>query len=234
MQRSAFKYGVVGLFLVSASVWLGACAETVVFSDAAPPEAAAEPGDASAPASAVDGSTTTPRADVPAALPQAPADSGVTRLGGGAVVGPMPFCTSGACPGRVCCELRRACLPLGTACPEETNSAEPRPCRTNVDCRATEYCAWTNCAPPGVCTPRPTDCTTSAPVCGCDGDTYSNPCAAITAGTSTRAQGECPPPPPPRDCRNGYSCGPFERCCRAGFNYYSCWPSSCLGCCAYD
>ncbi|MBT0607554.1 Kazal-type serine protease inhibitor family protein [Aequorivita echinoideorum] len=30
-----------------------------------------------------------------------------------------------------------------------------------------------------------------APVCGCDGKTYSNPCAADRAGVTSYAQGEC-------------------------------------------
>ena len=233
-MRSAFKCGLAGGFLVSASVWLGACAETVVVSDAGPREEPAELVDAGSSAVVEDGGTATPRADVSAQPPQAPADTGVARPNVGTVVGPMPFCTSGACPGQLCCELRRACLPLGTACPEETPSAEPRPCRTNGDCRTTEYCAWTNCAPPGVCTPRPTDCAANAPVCGCDAVTYPSECAAVTAGTSLRALSACPPPRRSGECRGSADCGLLERCCRAGFSYYHCYPRSCLGCCAYD
>jgi hypothetical protein len=57
----------------------------------------------------------------------------------------------------------------------------------------------------GVCEMRPEFCTgLFAPVCGCDGMTYSNSCVANGAGTDVRADGECgpvvpPPPPPPAD-----------------------------------
>lgn len=30
------------------------------------------------------------------------------------------------------------------------------------------------------------------PVCGCDGKTYSNPCAADRAGVTSSTRGECP------------------------------------------
>jgi len=46
---------------------------------------------------------------------------------------------------------------------------------------------------PGVCTSIPDVCIgESAPVCGCDHQTYSNECFADMAGVSVQSEGECP------------------------------------------
>lgn len=65
-------------------------------------------------------------------------------------------------------------------------------------CGEGEYCAFAPEAMcgradhPGVCTRRPEACITlHRPVCGCDGATYSNACAAASAGVSVETEGEC-------------------------------------------
>lgn len=68
-------------------------------------------------------------------------------------------------------------------------------CTSNEDCAEAEYCEFAAgaCAPPGQCSPRPEVCVQIFdPVCGCDGETYSNACEAAAAGVSVAAEGECP------------------------------------------
>jgi len=67
-----------------------------------------------------------------------------------------------------------------------------------VQCMEGSYCAIekgqckVNADVSGTCKKKPEVCTQQyQPVCGCNGKTYSNSCAAAAAGTSVASDGEC-------------------------------------------
>lgn len=68
----------------------------------------------------------------------------------------------------------------------------PLPCKANADCPSDSYCKAKGCDVPGVCATRPQACImVYMPVCGCDSKTYSNACAAASAGVNVLHDGPC-------------------------------------------
>lgn len=114
-------------------------------------------------------------------------------------------------------------------------------CLDNADCAADNtYCKKSDgqCDAIGRCVPEPEVCTTEVdPVCGCDGRTYGNACAAAAYGVNVAFKGDCELGPRDDSCDDGTApicdmeipnCSDYEILAYQD-NCYSCVnPATCL------
>ena len=100
------------------------------------------------------------------------------------------------CAGDKVCEARM-CVDPSPPAPTVCGARAGDTCSDDEYCHFDREatCGWADAT--GVCQPKPDACDADyTPVCGCDGQTYSNECVANAAGTGVVSDGECPDPAP--------------------------------------
>jgi hypothetical protein len=119
-------------------------------------------------------------------------------LGGGGAGGSVvtiTYCGHDAqCPpGDVCCARTGECFDPDrpALCDQPESSESYRGCYTNADCYYGS-CIGAGCEGPGGCRDPGGPCSpVLRPVCGCDGQTYTNAECAESAGMRVASEGEC-------------------------------------------
>ncbi|MCB9732070.1 MAG: hypothetical protein H6745_05495 [Deltaproteobacteria bacterium] len=121
----------------------------------------------------------------------------------------VPRCDGGYCAAG-CVSTTASATPTDTTATLVSPVCPTPVCEADDDCGEGRFCARPTCGGLGRCELRPAACTTEvAPVCGCDGITYGNACAARAAGMNVVHSGACD-----KVCGGllGLPCGPGERC----------------------
>lgn len=90
--------------------------------------------------------------------------------------------------------VARAAATSSTATAITEMQGDSASCTMNSQCPAGDFCskATGDCSGSGTCAVKPQVCSKLIDyVCGCDGNTYGNPCYAMRAGVSVAHNGRC-------------------------------------------